>query len=66
MTPPVIVFKQRKVVLSKFLRVVSVQCPQSFRFLPEHEIISHGVLQMSFVKRFVEKSVFATRLKLSV
>ena len=43
MTTPVIVFEKREVVLSKFLRVVSVQCPRSVRFGPEHQIISHGV-----------------------
>ena len=65
MTTPVIVFEQREVVLSKFLRVVSVHCPWSFRFGPEHQIVSHGVQQMSFVKRFVQKPVFCATLKTS-
>ena len=64
MTTPVIVFEQRELVLSKFLRVVSVQAVV-FRFGPEHQIISHGVYQMSFVKSFVAKSAFCDLLKTS-
>ena len=64
MTTPVIVFEQSEVVLSKFLRVVlySVLSPFVFDLNIKSSVMEFNK-KMSFVKRFIEKSVFCDSLK---